>query len=65
MIWIYFDVLILDAFFLECDPNALNERAEPATIQLQRLLSRMRLKPSVLLRVGKRHNNNNEGLPSQ
>jgi len=33
-----FDVLVLDAFLFEGDPDALNEGAEPTGVELERVL---------------------------
>jgi hypothetical protein len=41
MIWVYFNVLVLDAFLLKGDPYALYKRAEPARVELQRTFSRV------------------------
>ena len=35
MVGIDFDVLVLDALLLESDPDALDERAKPARVELE------------------------------
>lgn len=41
MVWIYFDVLVWDAFLFERDPDALDEGAEPARVEFQIVLGRV------------------------
>lgn len=38
VIRVYFDVLVLDAFFFEHDPGALHEGTEPARVEFESVL---------------------------
>jgi len=49
MVGVHFDVVVLDALFLEEDPNTLDERAEPAGVEFQGLGGGMGLKRRKLL----------------
>jgi hypothetical protein len=47
MVGVHFDVLVRDAFLFERDPDPLHEGAEPAGVQFEIILCRMRLSASV------------------
>jgi hypothetical protein len=38
-VWVHFDVLVLDAFLFERDPDALDKGAKPARVEFEIMLS--------------------------
>jgi hypothetical protein len=39
VVWVHFDVLVLDAFLFERDPDALDKGAKPARVEFEIMLS--------------------------
>ena len=49
MVWVHFNVLVGYAFFFESDPDALDEGAEPAGVEFERIFGLVRLEMLALV----------------